>query len=132
MNKDKVEIMTIRAKVVRAFTGATRFDKEECNRLTIHSDDMPYTDIWAFDDCGPKFTPSWLKDAEGYMNLKSNFDIPVKDTKGRKISFDDWLETETCTGADVKVKIRQKDGAIYPMAIVIVKDGENIDPFEDM
>lgn len=129
---DKREIMNITGRIVRAFHGSTRKDSEECNRLTIYSDDMPYTDIWAYDECGSKYTPSWLKDAEGYMNLKSVFDIPVKDTRGRKISFDDWLESETTRGAIVVVKIRQKEGAIYPMAIKILQDGENVDPFEDM
>ena len=132
MSNEKMEYLTFTAKVVRAFFGATRYDKDECNRITVHSDDMPYTDIWAYDDCGSKYTPSWLKDANGYMNLKSNFDIPVKDVRGRKISFDDWIESGTTTGAMVKIKIRQKEGAIYPMAVKILQDGENVDPFEDM
>ena len=132
MDNKKMEYLTFNAKVVRAFHGATRYDKEECNRITVFSDDMPYTDIWAFDECGNKYTPSWLKDADGYMNLKSNFDIPVKDSRGKKITFDDWIESETTTGALVVVKIRQKEGAIYPMAIKILQDGENVDPFEDM
>ena len=131
MNK-KEEFLMITAKVVRAFFGSTRYDKEECNRITIKSDNMPYDDIWAYDDCGNKYTPSWLKDGDGYMNLKSNYDIPVKDAKGRRISFADWLEGETTTGAIVTVKIRQKEGAIYPVAIKVIEDGENIDPFEDM
>lgn len=125
MNK-KGEFLLITAKVVRAFFGSTKYDKDECNRITIKSDDMPYDYIWAYDDCGNKYTPSWLKNGDGYMNLKSNYDIPVKDAKGRSISFDDWLESEATTGAIVTVKIRQKEGAIYPVAIKV------IDPFEDM
>ena len=129
---EKKEVLVIKAVVVRAYTGNTRFDEESCNRLTIKSDNMPYGDIWAYDDCGSRYTPKWLKDAAGYMNLKSTFDIPVRDTRGHKISFDDWLETEMCTGAEVRVKIKQKEGAVYPVAVVVLKDGENVDPFEDM
>ena len=120
------------ADVVRCYFGESRFDKDAAYRITLKSNNMPYDEITAFDDCGSKFTPTWLKDAEGYMNLKSKFDIPVKDVKGRKISIDDWIKSETATGSRVKVKIRQKEGAIYPVAISILEDGAAVDPFEGM
>ena len=48
-----------------------------------------------------------------------------------------WLESADTegyglVGSKVKVKITQKSGAIYPIALVVLKDGEPRDPFEDM
>jgi len=129
---NKEEINKFTAKVVRAFTGTTDYDKEDKNRVTLFSEDLDYSAIWAYNDCGPKFTPKWLKDAEGYINLASKYDIPVKDIKGNKISFDDWLKDGLYHGAIVKAKIRQTEGAVYPVCLVVVENGEEFDPFEDM
>lgn len=126
------EIFKFTGKVVRAFFGTTDYDDKNKNRVTLFAEDLDYSAIWAFNDCGPKYTPAWLKDAEGYINLSSKYDIPVKDKKGRKISFDDWLEAGLYRGAIVKAKIRQTEGAVYPVCLVIVEDGEEFDPFEDM
>ena len=129
---NKEEIYKFTAKVVRAFTGTTEYDDKNKNRVTLLSEDLDYSAIWAFNDCGPKYTPAWLKDAEGYINLASKFDIPVKDKNGNKISFDDWLEEGLYRGAIVKAKIRQTEGAVYPVCLVVIEDGEEFDPFEDM
>lgn len=126
------EFLIIDCKVVRAFTGPTKYDKEDANRITVYSDNMPYTSIWAFDECGSRYTPSWLKNADGYMNLKSSFDIPIKATNGKQITFSEWIDSDTSTGALIRVKIKQKEGAVYPVAVKILIDGEDADPFDDM
>lgn len=129
---NKEEIFKFTAKVVRAFVGTTEYDDKSKNRVTLFAEDLDYSAIWAYNDCGPKFTPAWMKDAEGYINLASKYDIPVKDIDGNKISFDDWLEAGLYRGAIVKAKIRQTEGAVYPVCLVVVEDGEEFDPFEDM
>lgn len=129
---NKEEIFKFTAKVVRAFTGTTDYDDKNKNRVTLFAEDLDYSAIWAFNDCGPKYTPAWLKDAEGYINLASKYDIPVNDKNGNKISFDDWLEDGLYRGAIVKAKIRQTEGAVYPVCLVVIEDGKKFDPFEDM
>lgn len=129
---NKEEIFKFTAKVVRAFVGTTEYDDKSKNRVTLFAEDLDYSAIWAYNDCGPKFTPAWMKDAEGYINLASKYDIPVKDIDGNKLSFDDWLEAGMYRGAIVKAKIRQTEGAVYPVCLVVVEDGEEFDPFEDM
>lgn len=129
---NKEEIYKFTAKVVRAFVGTTEYDDKSKNRVTLFAENFDYSAIWAYNECGPKFTPSWMKDAEGYINLASKYDIPVKDIDGNKISFDDWLEAGLYRGAIVKAKIRQTEGAVYPVCLVVVEDGEEFDPFEDM
>lgn len=127
----KNEYMIFTGKVIRAEFGRTKYDEKMKNRLTVKSEDLDYSVIWAYDDCGPKYTPRWLKDANGYINLDSSFDIPVM-IDNDEISFDDWLGLKTAIGSAVKVKIRQKDGKIYPVCVKVLKEGNKIDHFEDM
>lgn len=136
-NKDnkkeqKNEMLIVTASVIRAFRGTTEFDDKEKNRVTIKAEGFDYSQIWAYDDCGPKYTPAWLKDAEGFINLSSQYDIPVKNGDGEKVSFADWIKEGLFRGALVKAKIRQTEGAIYPVCFVVLENGEPYDPFEDM
>jgi len=128
---EKNEYMMFTGNVVRAEFGGTKYDKKDKYRVSVKSEDIDYSEIWAYNDCGPKYTPKWLKDANGYINLDSSFDIPVM-IDGNEISFDDWLELKTIIGSEVKVKIRQKDGKVYPVCIKVLKEGEKIDHFADM
>ena len=36
----------------------------------------------AFKDAGPKFTPEWVKDFNGYVNVKTQYDLPCRDLDG--------------------------------------------------
>ena len=52
--------------------------------------------------------------------------------RGNKIDFDTWLEQYNVLGSKIKVSVKQKDGAIYPEAIMVLEDGEERDPFADL
>lgn len=124
--------LVIEGVVVSAKYGATKFDDKNKYRLSLYSESMPYDDIKAFDTVGEKMTPSWYKEQEGYINLNSIFDIPVMDIKGNRIDFDAWLETGKAVKSKVKVSVRQKEGALYPIAIKVIEEGEEFDPFADL
>jgi len=126
-NGDLVFIATVK----RAFVGATKYDDKSKNRLTLYNPDFDYTLITAYDEAPAKLTPSWFKDAEGYINLNSKFDIPVKDQDGTILTFEEWVLTDT-NNAIVKAKIRQKDGSVYPVALVVMEPGEPADYFAGM
>ena len=130
--KKSMNNLVIEGVVVSAKYGATKFDDKNKYRLSLYSENMPYDDIKAFDTVGEKMTPSWYKEQEGYINLNSIFDIPVMDIKGNRIDFDAWLETEKVVKSKVKVSVRQKEGALYPMAIKVIEEGEEFDPFADL
>lgn len=119
------------ATVKRAFIGATKYDDKVKNRLTLYNPDFDYTLITAYDNAPAKLTPSWFKDAEGYINLNSKFDIPVKDKDGTILTFEEWVLTDT-KNAIVKAKIRQKEGSVYPVALVVLEEGEPVDNFAGM
>lgn len=116
----------------KAYFGKTKYDDTDKCRITIYSDAMPYDAITAYDEQPPKLTPSWFKDAEGYMNLNSGFDVPCMDLDGNEVSFQEWVDKNNTHNAEIRVKIRQKDGALYPIAIKQLSEGEEIDNFADM
>ena len=127
---EKMNDLFITGRVVRAFYGSTRKDTKDKYRLTIQADDMPYDHIQAFDGSPSRFVPSWFKEAKGFMNLASDYNIPGK-FNGDEIDFQEWTtggEDLTAPNSIVCVKIRQKQGAVYPVALVIREDGhtENV------
>ena len=128
----KDNILIIRGvKVVRAYFGGTKYNPTEKNHVTIKGD-IPYDSITAFEKSGSKLTPTWFKNRDGYMNLASVFNIPVLTDTNHQIEFSDWISEHNTVGATVNVKVIQKDGAIYPVAIQVLEDGEEINPFEGM
>lgn len=134
VEKEMKELKTllIEGVIVSCRYGSTKFDDTNKYRFAIKSDSIPYDDIHAYDNVGAKLTPSWMKEKDGYINCSSIYDVPVMDTRLKKISFTDWMENYNTIGSKVLVKIKQKDGAIYPEAIKVLEDGEERDPFKDM
>lgn len=133
-NKKETEnkVIIIRGvKVVRAYFGSTKFNTNEKNHITLEGN-IPYDDIIAYKNVGSKLTPTWFKNREGYMNLASVYDVPVRTENNRVISFSDWIEDCNPISSEVNVKVIQKEGACYPVAIDVVKDGEEQNPFLDM
>lgn len=129
---EKMNDLFIMGRVVRAYYGATRKDEKEKYRITIQSDVMPYDQIKAFDGSPSRFVPSWFKEEKGFMNLSSDYAIPVR--YGRdELDFTQWSAGETnltAPNAIVVVKVRQKQGAVYPVAIDIREDGHTEDVWE--
>lgn len=130
--KETINNLIIEGIVISAYIGKSRFSDTEKSRLAIQSDSIPYDKITAFNESGAKLTPAWFKDKNGYMNLASIYDIPVKDVKGRQISFEEFVESETAIGSKIKISIVQRDGAIYPKAFRVLEEGEPRDPFEGL
>lgn len=135
-NQQEVEVLengdlVFIATVKRAFIGTTKNDDTEMNRLTLYNPDFDYSLITAYDHSAAKYTPSWYKDSKGYINLNSRFEIPVKDIDGEVITFEEFTKTETHNSI-VKAKIRQKEGSIYPVALVVLEEGEPVDHFDGM
>lgn len=114
------------------FFGKSKFSETDMYRLCIECENVPYEDIFAYDDCGDKLTPKWLKEKSNKLNFKSKFDFPIQSVDGKKLSCDDFIEMDKTVDAQVKLKIRQKEGAIYPVAMSIVKNGNEYNPFFDM
>lgn len=132
VNKQEFKDVIVEGKVVSAYYGTTKYDDEKKYRLSVYSEVIDYTEFNAFDNSGAKLTPAWFKEQKGYINLSSRFDIPVMNTDGEEMTTQEWLDTKKAVHSFIKLKVRQKEGAVYPAAIIVVEDGEEADPFAGM
>ena len=81
------------------------------------------------------FKPKWFTEDSKTINLKTLYDIPVEYNKG-EYSLSDFLSDfgRFITNADVKIKLRFKNGACYPVALQVISLGEEkeeYNPFKD-
>lgn len=93
--------------------------------------ELPKAVVAAYKDAGDRFTPSWVKKFEGFVNLSTKYDLPVKDENGRKYpSFQDMIsDGYPFMRSKVKIGCVVKEGAIYPKSLLILAEGEEYDPF---
>lgn len=122
----------VEGTIVEARIGRTKYSDDVKNRICIKSDSIPYDDIHAFDGSGARMTPKWFLDQTGFINLSSQYDVPVMDSRGIRIDFETWISKYNALGSTVRAAITQTDGAVYPKAIKVIEDGEERDPFEDL
>lgn len=127
-----MENVIVEGVIVSARYGSTKFDDRNKYRFSIKSDNIPYDEIVAYEGVGTKMTPAWFINQDGYINLASIYSIPVLNSEGIKTETDAWFNTDNVIGSKVRVSIRQKDGAVYPVAIKVLEDGEERDPFKDL
>lgn len=88
----------------------------------------------AFKDAGKNFTPSWVKSFEGYVNLATEFELPCRDIDGNEYhSVERFIKEENFPymGAEVKVSLNIKEGAIYPIALIFLSEGKPFNPFSE-
>ena len=111
---------------------------EPTYQIALKGENIPYDEIHelSFNDVGKKLTPKWMKDSDGRIVMQSKYDVPMR-RAGKETSFSEWLDDQrdkgySCVGSTVRVKIRCGEGAVYPIAIIVLKDGEPRDPFEGM
>lgn len=131
--KKAMNNIIVEGTIVSARFGSTKFDDNNKYRIAIESDSIDYDSIHAYDNVGSKLTPTWFKDKTGYINLSSIYDIPIQDVNGKRIDFEEWIgEDYNALGSKVKVSIKQKEGALYPIAIKVIEEGEERDPFEGL
>lgn len=81
------------------------------------------------------FKPKWFTEDSKKINLKTKYDIPVEYNNG-KIDLSAFLADygNFTTNAEVKLKLRFKNGACYPVALQILSLGEEkeeYNPFTD-
>lgn len=88
----------------------------------------------AFKEAGKKFTPAWIQNFEGYVNLATEFDLPCMDlNENQHDSIEDFITDEKFPylGAEVKASINVKEGAVYPNSIVFLSEGKPYNPFSE-
>lgn len=137
-NESKVIEKVLTGTVTFATFGQTSKDKKNKYRVTFNADKFDKTDfIKAYEKSDLK--PKFITDDDCYLiNIKSLFDFPCKVTDtDKQTDYDiehvsDWLETGEITDAKIKMKVKLKEGAIYPVSMIVEKLGSIYNPFEGM
>jgi len=88
----------------------------------------------AYVDAGKNYTPDWVKDFKGYVNIATNYDLPCRDhDKVEHPSIEKAIEEGLkWIGAEVKISINIKEGAIYPNAILFLTEGGSFNAFAEL
>ena len=120
------------ARTVKEFKGKAQPEKLYLTLAEVKKLDDEI--IEAFKDSGKTFTPDWVKNFEGFVNLATQYDLPARDLKDRQ--FDSVLdmfadEQFPWMGAEVSVSCNVKKGAIYPRAIKFYTEGVEFDAFSE-
>lgn len=80
-----------------------------------------------------KYIPQWVKDFKGYINVSTQFELPCRYKGVKHSSTEDFIADENfiINNALVRLSLNVKDNAIYPNALDIITEGEEIDRFGD-
>ena len=124
-SKETKNEVVIKGRALIAYFGGSKHDKESKYRLALEViDGMDALRKLYSGTCTSPLRPKWEGDlTENVVNLKSNFDIPVRGVE----TFSDINPD-----AEMSVKVKVKETGIYPVAIVVSKNGKPVDPFEGM
>lgn len=88
----------------------------------------------AFKDSGKTFTPGWVKKFEGYVNVATEFELPCRDLDGKDHdSIEAFVQGTNFPymGAECKMSMNVKEGAVYPNAIQFLSEGIPYNPFDE-
>ena len=88
----------------------------------------------AFKDAGKNFTPDWIKNFKGYVNVSTEFELPCRDLQGEEHdSIEKFIQEDKFPymGAEVKLSLNVKEGAIYPNSIMFLSEGKPYNPFAE-
>lgn len=142
--------MIVKGKLITCKREVKKFEKrstEEKLWLTLAevelSDEQKKELEDAFKDAGKKFTPDWVKNFNGYVNVSTQFDLAYKFDKTLTAKLKDTYAPEGTDvlaliksgfpymGAEAKLSLALKDGAVYPNSIKFITKGNAFNPFAE-
>lgn len=130
--------MIIKGKLIKCARSVKEFKKrtlpEKLYITLAEVKELPKEIEEAFKESGKQFTPDWVKNFEGFVNLATQYELPCRGLKDEQ--FDDVQEFIDDTnfpwmGAEVGVSINIKTGAIYPKSIKFYSEGKEFDAFAE-
>lgn len=122
-------------RMVKEFKGKEVKEKLYVTLAEVELSDKKKKELQAaFKDAGKKFTPSWLTNFEGYVNLSTEFEMPCRDLEGvDHDSIERFIKEEgfPYMGAECKVSLNVKEGAVYPNSLIFLSEGKPFNPFAE-
>lgn len=103
---------------------------EKFNLTLANVEELPVEISDAYAESGDKFTPKWVKEFTGFVNLSTKYDVPMVSGNEKYSSIEKAIENGfPFMRAEVGVAVVVKDGAVYPKAVKVYKEGEEYNPF---
>lgn len=139
MNTDVIEKI-IKGTINLMYYGVSKLDRTNTKKYIISIESPQLTDLKEDKEIienysKTPFKPKWFTEDSKKINLKTNYDIPVE-YNNSKIDLSSFLSDygNFTTNAEVKIKLRFKNGACYPVALQVLTLGEEkeeYNPFKD-
>ena len=140
MNTTNAIEKIIKGTINLMYYGVSNLDKSNTKKyiISINSEDLTKlreTKEIIENYSTTPFKPKWFTEDTKKINLKTKYDIPVEYNYG-KFDLSDFLSDygNFTTNAEVKIKLRFKNGACYPVALQVLTLGEEkeeYNPFTD-
>ena len=130
----------IKGTINLLYYGVSKLDRTNTKKYIISIESPQLTDLKEEKEIienysKTPFKPKWFTEDTKKINLKTNYDIPVE-YNNSKFDLSAFLSDygNFTTNAEVKIKLRFKDGACYPVALQVLTLGEEkeeYNPFTD-
>lgn len=130
MNTTNAIEKIIKGTIDLMYYGVSKLDRTNTKKYIISIDSPQLTNLKEEKEIienyeKTPFKPKWFTEDSKKINLKTLYEIPVL-YNGRTFRIDEFLNDfgRFTTNAEVKIKLRFKDGACYPVALEIISLGE--------
>lgn len=140
MNTTNAIEKIIKGTIDLMYYGVSKLDRTNTKKYIISIESPQLTDLKEDKEiienyAKTPFKPKWFTEDSKKINLKTNYDIPVE-YNNSKFDLSAFLSDygNFTTDAEVKIKLRFKDGACYPVALQVLTLGEEkeeYNPFKD-
>lgn len=140
MNTRDVIEKIIKGTIDLMYYGVSKLDRTNTKKYIISIESPQLTDLKEDKEIienysKTPFKPKWFTEDSKKINLKTFYDIPVE-YNNSKIDLSTFLSDygNFTTNAEVKIKLRFKNGACYPVALQVLSLGEEkeeYNPFKD-
>ena len=140
MNTTDVIEKIIKGTINLMYYGVSKLDRTNTKKYIISIESPQLTDLKEDKEiienyAKTPFKPKWFTEDSKKINLKTNYDIPVEYNNiiyDLSVFLHDY--GNFTTNAEVKLKLRFKNGACYPVALKVLSLGEEkeeYNPFTD-
>lgn len=139
MNTEAIEKI-IKGTIDLMYYGVSKLDRSNTKKYIISITSPQLTELKEDKEIienysKTPFKPKWFTEDSKKINLKTLYEIPVL-YNSRSCWIDEFLNDfgNFTTNAEVKIKLRFKNGACYPVALEVLKLGEEkeaYNPFTD-
>lgn len=139
MNTEAIEKI-IKGTIDLMYYGVSKLDRSNTKKYIISITSPQLTELKEDKEiienyAKTPFKPKWFTEDSKKINLKTLYEIPVL-YNSRSCWIDEFLNDfgNFTTNAEVKIKLSFKNGACYPVALEVLKLGEEkeaYNPFKD-